>query len=230
MVLAFLLGVLVGVAHCQQVFRPPNRPPGQYAPPSSGPTGPITVADVVGLPANLADRPVKSPTFTPNRAAKINADGAIESVAGASGDCVRVDGSSVPCGSGGIAIPVTAQPTKTGFFTYQLPDVPSYTPTCFLNGARLTEGVDYTRAGAVLTFVSAYFNMLNETGASNVLTCDYVAVTLGALRQPQVRARAFAVSHEPASDREWVLLQVVEQLADEIEQLRKRLAALEAGR
>lgn len=231
MVLTFLLCVAAGLAHCQQIFRPPNRPPGQYAPPSSGPTGPIAVEDVEGLPADLADRPVKSPTFAPNRAAKINADGALESVSGASGDCVRVDGSAVPCGSGGVAIPVTVQPTKTGFLTYALPDVPSYTPSCFLNGSRLTETVDYTRSGAILTFSNAYFAMLNEISASNTLTCDYVAVTLGALApQPQSGARAFAVNYGPVSDREWILMRTVEQIADELEQLRKRLGALEATR
>jgi hypothetical protein len=61
-------------------------------------SSPINESDIVGLISDLGARPLKGPGYAAGRVAIVNATGAIESVSGASTDCVRVDGSSGPCG------------------------------------------------------------------------------------------------------------------------------------
>ena len=55
----------------------------------------------MGLENELALRPQEGVGFTVGRAAVINTSGQIDGAAGNLSDCVRVDGSSGPCGSGG---------------------------------------------------------------------------------------------------------------------------------
>ena len=59
---------------------------------------PVQEADVVGLIADLGARPLKGPAFAAGRVAMVNPLGSLDGVAGSPGDCVRVDGSSGPCG------------------------------------------------------------------------------------------------------------------------------------
>ncbi len=64
-------------------------------------TSPVQIGDVVGLQNELALRPLEGVGFAVGRAAIINSSGQIDGAAGSPSDCVRVDGSSGPCGSGG---------------------------------------------------------------------------------------------------------------------------------
>ena len=68
-------------------------------------TAPITVneSDVVGLISDLGARPLKGPAYAAGRVAWVNPTGAMETVNGTPTDCVRVDGSSGPCGGSGAA-------------------------------------------------------------------------------------------------------------------------------
>lgn len=62
---------------------------------------PVQVGDVVGLSNELAVRPMRGVGFGIGRAAVINQAGQFDAASGNLGDCVRVDGSSGPCGGGG---------------------------------------------------------------------------------------------------------------------------------
>ena len=55
-------------------------------------------SDIVGLISDLGARPLKGPGYAAGRVAFVNPTGAIETVTGTPTDCVRVDGSSGPCG------------------------------------------------------------------------------------------------------------------------------------
>jgi hypothetical protein len=67
-------------------------------------TQPITVEvqNVVGLRTELDLRPARGATWVAGRSAVIGSTGAIEAAVGNNGDCVHVDGSSGPCGDGGL--------------------------------------------------------------------------------------------------------------------------------
>src|ERR1051325_4119816 len=64
-------------------------------------TSPVQIGDVIGLSNELTVRPQKGVGFSIGRAAIINQAGQIDGASGNLGDCVRVDGSSGPCGGGG---------------------------------------------------------------------------------------------------------------------------------
>src|SRR5882724_7090184 len=61
----------------------------------------IQESDVTGLVQDLVVRPVKGTGYTNSHTAIINDTGAIDGAAGSPTDCVHVDGTSGPCGSGG---------------------------------------------------------------------------------------------------------------------------------
>src|SRR5579871_6773261 len=67
----------------------------------------VQISDVTGLVNQLAIRPQTGVGFTAGRAAVINSSGQIDGATGNLSDCVRVDGSSGPCGpgSGGGVLP-----------------------------------------------------------------------------------------------------------------------------
>jgi hypothetical protein len=77
----------------------------------------IQQADVAGLIADLAVRPIMGPGFSNGRVLVADSAGMIESVAGNTSDCVIVDGSSRPCLSdisGDVAKSPTTGVTVTG--------------------------------------------------------------------------------------------------------------------
>lgn len=136
---------------------------GTLQPPAE--TTPVQEADVVGLLADLAVRPVKGPGYAPSRAVYATATGALEGVVGNLTDCVRVDGSAGPCGTGEIMSSgpgfVDAE-TPAGLINgsntvFTLADAPSplTSLTVYRNGLLQTLNLDYTLSGNVITFASA---------------------------------------------------------------------------
>lgn len=134
----------------------------QQAPSAGGLTG---ISDVPGLRDELDIRPVRGPAFTPSRAAIINSLGALESASGNPNDCVRVDGTSAPCGSGstaGTPAPIFVdQEVPAGVVdgvnrTFTLANTPSPVTSLqvFRNGLLQAPGVDFTLSGNVLTFTA----------------------------------------------------------------------------
>jgi hypothetical protein len=102
--------------------------------------------------------------FAPARAAVINAAGMIDGVSGDPGDCVRVDGSAAPCGSGGGGVvpffmdgetPAGAINGLNQNFLLTYPPSPPESLQLFRNGLLLRPGADYTLAGSAVTFFLA---------------------------------------------------------------------------
>jgi hypothetical protein len=118
----------------------------------------IQEADITGLIADLGARPLKGPGFAPGRIAMVNALGALESVTGSPSDCVRVDGSSGPCGTGspafvdGESLGGLVDGVNATFTLSSQPDPPS-SLAVYRNGLLQKMGLDYTLSGSTLQFV-----------------------------------------------------------------------------
>ncbi len=120
----------------------------------------VQESDVEGLVEDLAIRPVKGSSYAPSRAAYIGASGALEGVSGNLSDCVRVDGTSGPCGSStvGAVVFVDAE-TPAGLingsnvtFTLADPPTPPTSLELYRNGLRQRPGVDFTLSNNVISF------------------------------------------------------------------------------
>jgi hypothetical protein len=134
-------------------------------------TSPVQIGDVVGLQNELELRPLEGVGFTVGRAAVINLSGQIDGAAGALSDCVRVDGSSGPCGSGGGLLPSFADgETPSGtvngsnvFFTLANAPSPAASLDLYRNGLAMKQGVDYTLANNLVTFLVASTPQTGDT-------------------------------------------------------------------
>jgi len=127
-------------------------------------TNGVTESAVAGLISDLGARPVKGPGFAAGRAAVINSSGAVESAIGTLSDCLHVDGSSGPCGSGGGGgstptfidgeTPIGIVDGSNGAFTLSAVPNPAASLTIYRNGIRLKVGFDFTLTGNTVQFVS----------------------------------------------------------------------------
>ena len=151
-------------------------------------TGGITESSVTGLIADLGARPVKSPTYTPGRAAVVDSTGLISTAAGNGADCMHVDGSSAPCGGVAAAFVDSESPagivdgSNTVFAISATPD-PAGSLAVYRNGMLQKAGQDYTVTGATLTFASGATPQpgdtllasyrLNGTGGSSGASSSY---------------------------------------------------------
>jgi hypothetical protein len=128
-------------------------------------TSPVQIGDVVGLQNELALRPLEGVGFQVGRAAIINSSGQIDGAAGSLSDCVRVDGSSGPCGSGGgggvlpsfADAEVPSGSVNGGNTVFSLVNSPSPAASLDLsrNGLLMKQGSDYTLSSNVVTFLIA---------------------------------------------------------------------------
>ncbi|MCS7315287.1 MAG: hypothetical protein NZ554_07435 [Bryobacteraceae bacterium] len=132
----------------------------------AGPSSPapqqqiIEITDVAGLSAALEQRPVKATRFASSRAVFINAGGELESVAGNVNDCVRVDGTSGPCGTGGGPgasfvdgeTPAGLLNGTNAVFTLANAPAPASSLQLYRNGLLLKQDLDYTLQGNLITF------------------------------------------------------------------------------
>lgn len=122
-------------------------------------SGPISESDVVGLIADLGARPVKAPSFAAGRVAMVNSSGLLESVAGSPADCVRVDGTSGPCGSNAPSfvdgdIPSGIVDGANPSFSISAAPDPVASLEVYRNGLRQKLGLDYTFSGLTMQFVA----------------------------------------------------------------------------
>ncbi|HZT31859.1 MAG TPA: hypothetical protein VFA33_18365 [Bryobacteraceae bacterium] len=134
----------------------------RVASPSGGDQSAVTAiqeSDVTGLTADLSARPVKGSGYTPGRTAFINAAGMLDGVTGDADDCVRVDGSSGPCGgTNGFADAETPGGVVDGAnstFTLAAAPDPAASLALFRNGILQKAGQDYTLASNTVQFVAA---------------------------------------------------------------------------
>lgn len=131
----------------------------------------IQQSDVLGLPEELAARPVKGPGYAPNRAVMINDLGELEAVSGNLSDCVRVDGTAGPCGAAGNTGPGFVDgETPAGLIngsnaTFTLANIPSPGPSLALyrNGLLQQQGLDYTLSGNTITFLAGAIPQPGDT-------------------------------------------------------------------
>jgi hypothetical protein len=160
---------------------PPVTPP--TTPPSSGGSTPpggtaVAISDVTGLQAALNIRAVEGTSFAVARAAVIDSTGAIDGAIGNLGDCLHVDGTTGPCGSGGgtggtgtfvdAEVPGGAvNGSNTSFTLANIPQ-PQTSVELFRNGLLLQQGNDYTISGNTVTFLSA-----TTPQTSDVLLASY---------------------------------------------------------
>jgi hypothetical protein len=124
-------------------------------------TSPVQIPDVVGLTNELTVRPVEGVGFQIGRAAVINQSGQIDGATGNLTDCVRVDGSSGPCGSGGGGIspafadseaPAGAINSSNRVYTLAFAPSPASSLELYRNGLLQQQNLDYTLSGSTLTF------------------------------------------------------------------------------
>jgi hypothetical protein len=137
-------------------------PGGVTTPPPGGSA--VTITDIAGLRSELDVRPTKSPLFVSSRAAYISSTGSLESVAGNPSDCVRVDGTAAPCGTGSGSAPSAfidgdapaglIDGANTTFTLYAMP-APAASVAVFRNGLLQQPSVDYSLNGQTLAFVAA---------------------------------------------------------------------------
>jgi len=152
------------------------------------------------LTSALAVLPIEGVGYAPGLAAVINASGQISGASGNLGDCVRVDGSSGPCGGGGVLPQFSDGETPSGAvnglntaFTLAFPPSPTSSVQVYLNGLRMSLGVDYGVSGSTITFVPASLPQIGD-----ILTASYRYAnpnnTLGSLTTPQVVCSAVGTS------------------------------------
>lgn len=154
---------------------------------------PVQIGDVIGLANELEVRPMRGVGFGIGRAAVINSAGQLDGAAGSLSDCVRVDGSSGPCGSGGgtaglfsdSEVPSgTVNGSNTVFLLTHVPD-PESSLHLFRNGLLMRSGADFSLGASTVTFFVA---ATPQTG--DLLTASYrfadPSNPLGTLGAPQV--------------------------------------------
>jgi hypothetical protein len=127
----------------------------------------VQMSDVVGLMAELASRPLKSPLFTSSRAVLINAQGELESVSGEDGDCVHVDGTSGPCSTSPAfvdgEVPSGSINGTNASFTLTYAPEPAGSLSLYRNGVLQKLSLDYTISGSDVTFVSGSIPQSGDT-------------------------------------------------------------------
>ena len=125
----------------------------------------VTITDVAGLQSALDARPAMALAYANSRALKSNATGSLEAVQGNLGDCVKVDGSSGPCGtsSGSSSGPTfTDAETPAGLlngsnsiFTLAAAPSPPASLQLYRNGVLQKAGVDFTLSSNTINFTAA---------------------------------------------------------------------------
>lgn len=129
--------------------------------PPAGETGsnPIPETLVTGLIADLGARPVKGPGYSAAAAAVIDATGMLAAATGTPSDCVRVDGSSGPCGGptpsfvDSEALSGIVDGANTTFALSSAPQ-PASSLFVFRNGILQKAGLDFTQSGTGVQFVA----------------------------------------------------------------------------
>jgi hypothetical protein len=155
---------------------------------------PVQIGDVVGLPNELGVRLMRGVGFGIGRAAVINQAGQIDAASGNLGDCVRVDGSSGPCGGGGGAaassfadaeVPAGTVNGSNAVFTLASSPSPAASLELYRNGLLQRLGSDYQISGNAITFFLA-----SVPQAGDLLVASYRFANpndpLSSLASPQV--------------------------------------------
>lgn len=133
-------------------------PPGATVQP---PSSLIQIGDVTGLAEALVERPLKALAYRSGRTAVIDSNGDVAGASGIPTDCIRVDGTSGPCGSQ-IMLPLFIDmETPAGVvngvnlvFTLNQAPAPASSLHLFRNGVLQRQSVDYVLNGNAVTFLA----------------------------------------------------------------------------
>ena len=154
-------------------------------------SGPIAESGVVGLIADLGARPLKGAAFAAGRAAIVDPTGMLVSAAGDPSDCLRVDGSSGPCGSSSPSF-VDAESltgivdgSNTAFGLSASPD-PVSSLAVYRNGMLQKTGQDYNLTGTTVQFVTAGTPQPGDTLLASFRTSVADNSAPGPFTSPQV--------------------------------------------
>lgn len=141
-----------------------------------GPFRPGSTSPAPGT--SLAIYAVKGPQFGVNTVVMVDSDQLLESVIGSPTNCVLVDGSSQPCGSGGGGgsvpnfsdneVPTGSVNGSNTVFDLANAPSPSSSLHFYRNGVRLKATSDFTLSGNVITFANGEVPQSGDT-----LLADY---------------------------------------------------------
>jgi hypothetical protein len=155
-------------------------------------SAPAQESDIVGLIADLGARPLKGPGFAAGRVAVVDALGALESAGGNATDCVHVDGSSGPCGSGATPSFVDGDSpagivdgSNTSFTLSAVPN-PAASLAVYRNGILQKTGQDYTATDSTIQFVAAAAPQPGDTLLASYRLTGADSGTPQAFPNPQV--------------------------------------------
>ena len=129
----------------------------------------IPESSVVGLLSDLAMRPQRGAGYAPSQAVYIDSAGLLEAVPGNLTDCVRVNGTSGPCGSStgpGFVDGETPAGLLNGtnaVFTLANPPSPAPSLALYRNGLVQKQNTDYSVAGNVVTFAPGSLPFAGDT-------------------------------------------------------------------
>jgi hypothetical protein len=117
----------------------------------------VEIDQVTGLRGELDIRPKQAPGYMPDRVAVITTAGELGAVVGSLTDCIRVDGTSAPCGIGGAVFVDLETPSGTvngsnANFTLSISPNPGGSLMLYVNGVLHRAVNDYTLSGASIQF------------------------------------------------------------------------------
>ncbi len=152
----------------------------------TGATGgqtPIPESSVIGLQADLNQRPTKGAGFGTNGVAIVDDNGVLQTVAGQVGDCVLVDGTSGPCSTPTfVDAEVPAGTVDGANDTFTLANAPTGTSLMlFRNGLYLTTGFDYSLVNATIQFVAGAIPRTGDTLTASYRVDPAAAGSVGVL-------------------------------------------------
>src|ERR1019366_4149500 len=148
-------------------------------------------SDIVGLISDLGARPLKGPGYAAGRVAFVNPTGAMETVTGTPTDCVRVDGTSGPCGGtqpGFVDGDTPAGGGDGANTAFALSAVPNPTASLagYCNGLFQQPGQDFALSGNQIQFVTAATPQPGDTLAASYRLSGSAGDTPQLFPSPQV--------------------------------------------
>jgi hypothetical protein len=164
---------------------------GSSASDTSGSGDPVAESSVVGLVADLGARPVKGPNFAAGRVAMVDGSGMMAAVTGNTSDCVRVDGSSGPCGTSslgfmdGDTMAGLVDGANASFGLSAVP-TPASSLGVYRNGVLQKAGLDYTLSGSTVQFVTASTPQPGDTLLGSYRTGSDTSGAAPSTTSPQV--------------------------------------------
>ncbi len=161
------------------------RLPGPPSGASSESSSALQISSIAGLQLELNQRPVKGSPYSTGRAAVISSSGALNSVAGNLTDCVRVDGSTIPCSTGPLGfidseVPAGAINGSNRVFTLLNAPNPQSSFAVYRNGVRQKETTDYVLSGNMVTFHEPSVPMTGDLLVASYRTGQTDATPVGA--------------------------------------------------